>query len=174
MLRKIIVLGYNHYHTINHRHLCVIFWRLLCVIFWRLLSFWACTCTGGRAKTTGDDQNEDSTQTVHNNDIPERKVKGDRMTVVPGGGVCAQVPIGREDPHVSSNKPCNHTECAKSGNVDLHLVNEWPLIFLFSIATASTTTIQHRYRTSNHQVNWNVFFQWTVIQVQSSCLSKSY
>lgn len=23
------------------------------------------------------------------------------MTVFPGGGVCAQVPIGREDPHVS-------------------------------------------------------------------------
>lgn len=106
------------FYSINHRHLCV--------IFWRLLSFWASTCTstGGHAKTTADQQNEDNAQTVHNDDIPECKVIGDRMTVVPGSGVCAEVVIGRENPHVSSNKPCNHTQCAESGNVDLHLVNE--------------------------------------------------
>lgn len=71
------------------------------MILWRLLSFCTSNSTGGRAKTTADQQNEENAQTVHDNDIPERKVKGDRMTVVPGGGVCAQVAIGREDPHFS-------------------------------------------------------------------------
>lgn len=98
----------------------------MCVILCRLLSFCASKSAGGRAKTTTDQQNEDHAQAVHNNDIPERKVIGDRMTVLPGSGVCAEVAIGRENPYVSYKKK----------RVALIFVGEWILFHSESNTTA--------------------------------------